>query len=179
MIRWIILEYKSIIIMLVKYLFAVKYMKNLKCRWSAIAAKLPGRTDNEIKNVWHTHLKKRLAQQDKDTLVKQPVNVIETTEEKKALSSPHCASSDVSTITASTTSDHNTAAAVDHQHQHHLPVKDESLDDDFWSQVFSPPGNSGDATSFPATGGVRSSSAYDNVNFWYDVYMGKQEFGEF
>ncbi|CAN8258385.1 unnamed protein product [Cochlearia groenlandica] len=29
-------------------------------RWSAIASKLPGRTDNEIKNVWHTHLKKRL-----------------------------------------------------------------------------------------------------------------------
>jgi myb proto-oncogene protein len=29
-------------------------------RWSMIAARLPGRTDNEIKNVWHTHLKKRL-----------------------------------------------------------------------------------------------------------------------
>ncbi|KAD6453287.1 hypothetical protein E3N88_07992 [Mikania micrantha] len=29
-------------------------------RWSLIATKLPGRTDNEIKNVWHTHLKKRL-----------------------------------------------------------------------------------------------------------------------
>ncbi|KAE9619150.1 hypothetical protein Lal_00047456 [Lupinus albus] len=29
-------------------------------RWSTIAAKLPGRTDNEIKNVWHTHLKKKL-----------------------------------------------------------------------------------------------------------------------
>ncbi|XP_060190120.1 transcription factor MYB4-like [Lycium barbarum] len=29
-------------------------------RWSAIAARLPGRTDNEIKNIWHTHLKKRL-----------------------------------------------------------------------------------------------------------------------
>ncbi|KAI3829062.1 hypothetical protein L1987_03176 [Smallanthus sonchifolius] len=29
-------------------------------RWSVIAMKLPGRTDNEIKNVWHTHLKKRL-----------------------------------------------------------------------------------------------------------------------
>ncbi|KAK4718352.1 hypothetical protein R3W88_016690 [Solanum pinnatisectum] len=29
-------------------------------RWSAIAKELPGRTDNEIKNFYHTHLKKHL-----------------------------------------------------------------------------------------------------------------------
>lgn len=31
-------------------------------RWSAIASRLPRRTDNEIKNYWNTHLKKRLMQ---------------------------------------------------------------------------------------------------------------------
>ncbi|KAJ0446548.1 putative transcription factor MYB-HB-like family [Helianthus annuus] len=29
-------------------------------RWSRIATKLPGRSDNEIKNRWNTHLKKRV-----------------------------------------------------------------------------------------------------------------------
>nr|QSD99691.1 MYB family transcription factor [Melilotus albus] len=38
----------------------IKMHELLGNRWSAIAAKLPGRTDNEIKNVWHTHLKKKL-----------------------------------------------------------------------------------------------------------------------
>ncbi|KAK4371905.1 hypothetical protein RND71_007289 [Anisodus tanguticus] len=29
-------------------------------RWAAIASQLPGRTDNEMENLWNTHLKKRL-----------------------------------------------------------------------------------------------------------------------
>ncbi|KAJ1272010.1 hypothetical protein BS78_06G170400 [Paspalum vaginatum] len=31
-------------------------------KWSMIAAQLPGRTDNEIKNYWNTHMKKQLRQ---------------------------------------------------------------------------------------------------------------------
>ncbi|XP_038718533.1 transcription factor MYB34-like [Tripterygium wilfordii] len=31
-------------------------------RWSVMASRLPGRTDNEIKNYWNTHLKKRLTE---------------------------------------------------------------------------------------------------------------------
>lgn len=34
------------------------------CRWSQISQHLPGRTDNEIKNHWHSYLKKRVSKQD-------------------------------------------------------------------------------------------------------------------
>ncbi|CAN4087199.1 unnamed protein product [Withania somnifera] len=37
-------------------------------RWSAIAARLPGRTDNEIKNYWNTHIRKRLMRMGVDTV---------------------------------------------------------------------------------------------------------------
>ncbi|KAL2331058.1 hypothetical protein Fmac_018639 [Flemingia macrophylla] len=38
----------------------IRLHKALGNKWSKIASRLPGRTDNEIKNVWNTHLKKRL-----------------------------------------------------------------------------------------------------------------------
>ncbi|GLJ32580.1 hypothetical protein SUGI_0655470 [Cryptomeria japonica] len=41
-------------------------------KWSAIAGHLPGRTDNEIKNYWNTHLKKRLLQMGIDPVTHRP-----------------------------------------------------------------------------------------------------------
>ncbi|XVE98982.1 hypothetical protein REPUB_Repub03eG0156600 [Reevesia pubescens] len=38
----------------------IKLHETLGNKWSKIASHLAGRTDNEIKNVWNTHLKKRL-----------------------------------------------------------------------------------------------------------------------
>ncbi|XP_042981921.1 transcription factor MYB106-like [Carya illinoinensis] len=41
-------------------------------RWSAIATHLPKRTDNEIKNYWNTHLKKRLTKMGIDPMTHKP-----------------------------------------------------------------------------------------------------------
>ncbi|KAK9742950.1 hypothetical protein RND81_03G207400 [Saponaria officinalis] len=43
-------------------------------RWAAIAAQLPGRTDNEIKNLWNTHLKKRLVSMGLDPQTHEPAS---------------------------------------------------------------------------------------------------------
>lgn len=42
--------------------------------WSRIAAQLPGRTDNEIKNYWNTRLKKKLRSQGLDPATHLPVD---------------------------------------------------------------------------------------------------------
>ncbi|KAF3567195.1 hypothetical protein DY000_02014032 [Brassica cretica] len=41
-------------------------------KWSAIAARLPGRTDNEIKNYWNTHIRKRLLKLGIDPVTHSP-----------------------------------------------------------------------------------------------------------
>ncbi|KAA8524492.1 hypothetical protein F0562_010915 [Nyssa sinensis] len=49
----------------------IKLHDQLGNKWSAIAEKLPGRTDNEIKNHWHTQLKKHKNQNPETSEVKE------------------------------------------------------------------------------------------------------------
>ncbi|KAG8387367.1 hypothetical protein BUALT_Bualt02G0014000 [Buddleja alternifolia] len=42
-------------------------------RWSLIAGRIPGRTDNEIKNYWNTHLSKKLINQGIDPKTHKPL----------------------------------------------------------------------------------------------------------
>lgn len=43
-------------------------------RWSLIAGRLPGRSDNEIKNYWNTHLRKKLQMGELEPKLQKPFN---------------------------------------------------------------------------------------------------------
>ncbi|XP_024395700.1 uncharacterized protein [Physcomitrium patens] len=46
----------------------------LGSRWSLIAAQLPGRTDNDVKNYWNTRLKKKLCEMGIDPITHKPIS---------------------------------------------------------------------------------------------------------
>lgn len=43
-------------------------------RWSLIAGRLPGRTDNEIKNYWNTHIRRKLLTRGIDPATHRPMS---------------------------------------------------------------------------------------------------------
>ncbi|CAM6072891.1 unnamed protein product, partial [Sphagnum tenellum] len=54
----------------------------LGSRWSLIAAQLPGRTDNDVKNYWNTRLKKKLAKSGWDQTKKTASGIADDANKK-------------------------------------------------------------------------------------------------
>nr|BAU68650.1 R2R3-MYB transcriptional factor [Lilium hybrid division I] len=52
----------------------IKLHSLLGNKWSLIAGRLPGRTDNEIKNYWNTHIKRKLLSRGVDPQTHRPVS---------------------------------------------------------------------------------------------------------
>ncbi|KAG8368089.1 hypothetical protein BUALT_Bualt15G0009000 [Buddleja alternifolia] len=52
----------------------IKLHSLLGNKWSLIAGRLPGRTDNEIKNYWNTHIRRKLMSRGIDPTTHRPMN---------------------------------------------------------------------------------------------------------
>ncbi|BAT91044.1 hypothetical protein LR48_Vigan08g183000 [Vigna angularis] len=52
----------------------IKLHSLLGNKWSLIAGRLPGRTDNEIKNYWNTHIRRKLLNRGIDPATHRPLN---------------------------------------------------------------------------------------------------------
>nr|APU53712.1 MYB transcription factor protein 2 [Panax ginseng] len=52
----------------------IKLHSLLGNKWSLIAGRLPGRTDNEIKNYWNTHIRRKLLNRGIDPTTHRPIN---------------------------------------------------------------------------------------------------------
>uniref|UniRef100_A0A0A9GDJ9 Myb-related protein Myb4 n=1 Tax=Arundo donax TaxID=35708 RepID=A0A0A9GDJ9_ARUDO len=161
-------------------------------RWSAIAARLPGRTDNEIKNVWHTHLKKRFEptqQQEHEAaganrkhrpaapkrdgarrMPKVPATAAPVSPERSASSS----------VTESSwmTEQSNTESSgfvVAKEESFTSSEEEFQIDESFWSETLSMPLDSFDVSMEPAdafgSAATSSSGAADDIDFWLRVFM--------
>ncbi|KFK30463.1 hypothetical protein AALP_AA7G264300 [Arabis alpina] len=61
----------------------IKLHSLLGNKWSLIAGRLPGRTDNEIKNYWNTHIRRKLINRGIDPTTHRPIQESSTSQDSK------------------------------------------------------------------------------------------------
>ncbi|KAJ6399440.1 hypothetical protein OIU77_020066 [Salix suchowensis] len=172
----------------------LKLHEMLGNRWSAIAAELPGRTDNEIKNVWHTHLKKRAEKNHVTPEIKglkTDQELVDSSnlaagsdqaEERRPISPQQC-SSDTSSVTTGDIDISNSMCMK-------MELSDDfpEMDENFWSEVLfaDNPSIAGDYSGiatepqlqFPFSPLVieveqvhaTNSNMYDSTEYWHNLF---------
>ncbi|OEL20186.1 Myb-related protein Myb4 [Dichanthelium oligosanthes] len=178
----------------------IRLHEQLGNRWSAIAARLPGRTDNEIKNVWHTHLKKRLEPTDKQEAAheapaggskkRRPATKRGGARRAPAGAavpaaaaapvSPERSAASSSVTESSVTEQGNTGSSSGFPKEESFTSSPDAeefqFDDSFWSETLSMPLESFDVPMEPcdAFGAAATSSsvgAADDLDYWLRVFM--------
>ncbi|XP_051193702.1 transcription factor MYB30-like [Lolium perenne] len=144
-------------------------------RWSMIAARLPGRTDNEIKNVWHTHLKKRLESSaapkrkaKKHAAVTTSVITHDGPTSAPVLPEEHISSSATGYSMASSSLETTESFSPDsHEFQ---------IDDSFWSETLALTVGSSSGAGMEAgdpfgADSASPTSSNDEMDFWVRLFM--------
>ncbi|KAJ9549182.1 hypothetical protein OSB04_021725 [Centaurea solstitialis] len=109
----------------------IKLHSLLGNKWSLIAGRLPGRTDNEIKNYWNTHIRRKLFNRGIDPATHRPIsdhhsNNITTT---AASAANHNRNSSPEATTTTTTTTISFATTVPTT-THHLVKNEEIVEED-------------------------------------------------
>lgn len=169
-------------------------------RWSAIAAKLPGRTDNEIKNVWHTHLKKRLLNTNnnptnsntKKRVSKPKIKISYSNSNSSSLTQSYEPSNDPNYLLEMETTSSNGTFSSDFSSQgkniDNMTMLE--IDESFWSETITDDGISSTMPSNtelpnqqrPFNNMVEifrnSFEDGDGMDFWYDLFIRSGESAE-